>query len=175
MMQLFLNSMILMLSFIFTQMMHPLSMGLILLIQTFIICLMMGLMMKTFWFSYILFLIFLGGMLILFMYVTSLTSNEMFSMSKNLIFIFMLIFMYLLIILYIKDYMNTSMINNNETINMKNLSNLIYNTNYNNLIKLYNFPMNFLTIMLIFYLFLTLIVAVKITNFFYGPLRPMFN
>jgi NADH-ubiquinone oxidoreductase chain 6 len=41
-----------------------------------------------------------------------------------------------------------------------------------NLNKLYNYPTNFLTIVLINYLFLTLIAVVKVTNIFYGPLRP---
>lgn len=38
--------------------------------------------------------------------------------------------------------------------------------------KLFNYPINILTIVLIIYLFLTLVVAVKITNIFEGPLRP---
>lgn len=38
--------------------------------------------------------------------------------------------------------------------------------------KLYNFPINIITILLINYLFLTLIATVKITNIFEGPLRP---
>jgi NADH-ubiquinone oxidoreductase chain 6 len=41
-----------------------------------------------------------------------------------------------------------------------------------NLNKLYNYPTNFLTVVLINYLFLTLIAVVKVTNIFYGPLRP---
>jgi NADH-ubiquinone oxidoreductase chain 6 len=40
--------------------------------------------------------------------------------------------------------------------------------------KLYNFPTNILTILLINYLFLTLIAVVKITNIFEGPLRPKY-
>lgn len=40
--------------------------------------------------------------------------------------------------------------------------------------KLYNFPVNLITILLIIYLFLTLIAVVKITNVFEGPLRPNF-
>ncbi len=40
--------------------------------------------------------------------------------------------------------------------------------------KLYNFPINLITILLIIYLFLTLIAVVKITNVFEGPLRPNF-
>nr|QNV11699.1 NADH dehydrogenase subunit 6 [Rhamphomyia barbata] len=82
--QMILSLMIMISSFIFMQMNHPLAMGLMLLMQTFLICLITGLMTKSFWFSYILFLIFLGGMLVLFIYVTSLASNEMFSMSMNL-------------------------------------------------------------------------------------------
>jgi NADH-ubiquinone oxidoreductase chain 6 len=41
-----------------------------------------------------------------------------------------------------------------------------------NLNKLYNFPTNIITIIIMNYLFLTLIAVVKITNVFYGPLRP---
>jgi len=40
--------------------------------------------------------------------------------------------------------------------------------------KLYTFPINLITILLIIYLFLTLIAVVKITNVFEGPLRPKF-
>lgn len=44
----------------------------------------------------------------------------------------------------------------------------------NNLLlnKLYNFPTNIISILLIIYLFFTLIAIVKITNIFEGPLRP---
>lgn len=41
--------------------------------------------------------------------------------------------------------------------------------------KLYNYPTNLLTILLINYLLITLIAVVKITNLFKGPLRPIFN
>jgi NADH-ubiquinone oxidoreductase chain 6 len=41
------------------------------------------------------------------------------------------------------------------------------------LIKIYNFPINIITILLVNYLFLTLIATVKITNIFKGPLRPI--
>ena len=56
---------------------------------------------------------------------------------------------------------------NQETINFYVINNL---TNVP-LIKLYNFPTNIITIILALYLFLTLIVVVKITNIFEGPLR----
>nr|QNE85847.1 NADH dehydrogenase subunit 6 [Platypalpus cursitans] len=173
MLQMFLYTTIMMFSLIFMQMNHPLSMGLMLLMQTMLICLLTGLMTKTFWFSYILFLIFLGGMLVLFIYVTSLASNEMFSFSMNLLIIYLITFMLSMISTYFLDKNNLiSFINNNEMSSLTNLESLTMENSLT-LNKLYNFPTNFITILLIIYLFITLIAIVKITNTFYGPLRPM--
>nr|YP_010865887.1 NADH dehydrogenase subunit 6 [Panorpa dispergens]WGT92093.1 NADH dehydrogenase subunit 6 [Panorpa dispergens] len=159
-------------SVIFTQMNHPLAMGLVLLIQTLLICLITGLITKTFWFSYILFLVFLGGMLILFIYMTSLASNEMFNFSSKLTFLTIFIMMISMMMFFIIDQ-NLWIFNflNFDMENMTNISFSNINETSLNLTKLYNFPTSFITIMLINYLFLTLIVVVKITNIFYGPLR----
>nr|UPX88392.1 NADH dehydrogenase subunit 6 [Nephrotoma quadrifaria] len=162
----------LIISFMFTQMKHPLSMGFTLLIQTFIICLITGSLMKTFWFAYILFLIFIGGMLVLFIYMTSLASNEMFNFSiKNLFAILISFTFFMLMILLINDSISMNFYHlNSDTSSILNEMNMI-KENSLNLNKLYNFPTNMLTILLINYLFLTLIIIVKITNNFYGPLR----
>nr|YP_010564777.1 NADH dehydrogenase subunit 6 [Volucella trifasciata]UZA61180.1 NADH dehydrogenase subunit 6 [Volucella trifasciata] len=173
MMQLMLYSMTLIFSFIFLQMNHPLSMGLMLLIQTIMICLMTGLMTKSFWFSYILFLIFIGGMLILFIYVTSLASNEMFSLSMNTILTSITLLIIMFIYLMMSDkimLMYNSM--NNEMNSISEINSFI-KENTLNLNKLYNYPTNMITIMLINYLLITLIATVKITKLFYGPLRSM--
>nr|YP_010419993.1 NADH dehydrogenase subunit 6 [Anopheles darlingi]ACX49708.1 NADH dehydrogenase subunit 6 [Anopheles darlingi]ACX49721.1 NADH dehydrogenase subunit 6 [Anopheles darlingi]AWB98027.1 NADH dehydrogenase subunit 6 [Anopheles darlingi]AWB98118.1 NADH dehydrogenase subunit 6 [Anopheles darlingi]AWB98274.1 NADH dehydrogenase subunit 6 [Anopheles darlingi] len=163
----------LIMSFIFMQMKHPLSMGLMLLIQTFLTCLITSIYVKTFWFSYVLFLIFLGGMLILFIYVTSLSSNEMFSMSFSLSMISLMIFSFFTIIFFIMDKsLIEQFIMNMEMEQLSNMNNLI-NENILSLNKMYNFPTNLITLLLINYLFLTLLVTVKITKKFYGPLRPM--
>nr|QGR23965.1 NADH dehydrogenase subunit 6 [Drosophila antonietae] len=173
MLQLILYSLIFLTSIIFINMIHPLAMGLTLLIQTILICLISGLMTKTFWFSYILFLIFLGGMLVLFIYVTSLASNEMFNLSLKLTVIcsILLISSILLILLMDKNYFSFFLTNNE----MQNIS-YIYSyfpENSLSLNKLYNFPTNFVTILLMNYLLITLIVVVKITKLFKGPLRLM--
>nr|YP_010946840.1 NADH dehydrogenase subunit 6 [Rhabdoblatta marginata]WGO57597.1 NADH dehydrogenase subunit 6 [Rhabdoblatta marginata] len=152
-----------MLSIIFTQMNHPLAMGLILLIQTIFISIITGLLSQSFWFSYILFIIFLGGMLVLFIYVTSLASNEMFSMSTKLI----MLSMFILPIMGMIYWKMSTSIMSQETFNFMNINNSIYLP----LIKLYNSPTSIITIMLATYLFLTLIAVVKITNIFKGPLR----
>nr|YP_011013886.1 NADH dehydrogenase subunit 6 [Culex hutchinsoni]QPJ78497.1 NADH dehydrogenase subunit 6 [Culex pipiens molestus]QPJ78536.1 NADH dehydrogenase subunit 6 [Culex quinquefasciatus]WMY23914.1 NADH dehydrogenase subunit 6 [Aedes aegypti]QPJ78510.1 NADH dehydrogenase subunit 6 [Culex pipiens molestus]WMY23925.1 NADH dehydrogenase subunit 6 [Aedes aegypti] len=160
-------------SFIFMQMKHPLAMGLMLLIQTFLTCLMTGIYAKTFWFSYVLFLIFMGGMLVLFIYVTSLSSNEMFSMSFKLSFIsIMMIFLFIMISYFFDNSMMENFIKNNDSIQLFNQNNLFYE-NFLSLNKMYNFPTNLITLLLINYLFLTLLVTVKITKKNYGPLRPM--
>nr|YP_010392988.1 NADH dehydrogenase subunit 6 [Tipula aestiva]UPX88789.1 NADH dehydrogenase subunit 6 [Tipula aestiva] len=162
----------LMFSYLFTQMTHPLSMGLMLLIQTFIICLITGMLMKTFWFSYVLFLIFIGGMLVLFIYMTSLASNEMFNFSiKKFLLILFMLFTLIIIIFIINDFSIFNFFNlNTEMTSIMNEMNFI-KENSLNLNKLYNFPNNMMTLLLINYLFLTLIIIVKITNNFYGPLR----
>nr|AWB99418.1 NADH dehydrogenase subunit 6 [Anopheles aff. lutzii A PGF-2018] len=163
----------LIMSFIFMQMKHPLSMGLMLLIQTFLTCLITSIYVKTFWFSYILFLIFLGGMLILFIYVTSLSSNEMFSMSFKLVMMSMIIIFFMNVLFFIMDKsLIDQFMMNMEMQNLANINNLI-NENILYLNKMYNFPTNLITLLLINYLFLTLLVTVKITKKFYGPLRPM--
>lgn len=60
-----------------------------------------------------------------------------------------------------------------ENLEIKSIRNIFIYINENVLIlrKLYNFPINLITILLINYLFLTLIVSVKITNLYKGPLR----
>nr|YP_010902379.1 NADH dehydrogenase subunit 6 [Aedes japonicus]UUK33488.1 NADH dehydrogenase subunit 6 [Aedes japonicus]UYE93293.1 NADH dehydrogenase subunit 6 [Aedes japonicus japonicus]WON66435.1 NADH dehydrogenase subunit 6 [Aedes japonicus] len=159
-------------SFIFMQMKHPLAMGLMLLIQTLLTSLLTGMYVKTFWFSYVLFLIFMGGMLVLFIYVTSLSSNEMFSMSFKLSFMTIIMMM---IFMSFSFFMDKSLIetfvNNNEM--SKFFMNSLMPENSMELNKMYNFPTNLITLLLINYLFLTLLVTVKITKKNYGPLRPM--
>nr|AVN67752.1 NADH dehydrogenase subunit 6 [Eurycotis sp. B074] len=154
-------------SIMFMQMNHPLAMGLMLLTQTIIICLISGLLSQSFWFSYVLFLIFLGGMLILFIYVTSLASNEMFYLSMKMLLLMLLVF-------------STTLLMNKSIFMSNNMEMLLYNNIYltenelmNSLMKLYNQPTNMITIMMASYLFLTLIAVVKITNISKGPLRQM--
>uniref|UniRef100_A0AB38ZFV7 NADH-ubiquinone oxidoreductase chain 6 n=1 Tax=Bactrocera cinnabaria TaxID=3138142 RepID=A0AB38ZFV7_9MUSC len=173
MMQLFMLSSTLVSSIIFIQMNHPLAMGLMLLVQTIQICLLTGLMAKSFWFSYILFLIFLGGMLVLFIYVTSLASNEMFSLSMKLTMVCITTMLMLTVLIMLLDKMSTTSFIQNLEMQPYFFNNLFTPENSLNLNKLYNFPTNLLTILLMNYLLITLIAVVKITKLFYGPLRPM--
>nr|YP_010946515.1 NADH dehydrogenase subunit 6 [Episymploce cheni]WGO57233.1 NADH dehydrogenase subunit 6 [Episymploce cheni] len=165
-MKIILMTMSTLLSISFTQMNHPLAMGLILLIQTVLISLISGMLSQTFWFSYVLFLIFLGGMLILFIYVTSLASNEMFFLSMKMVISSMMM-MFLLMIIFL--LFKPSIFQNQEMYHFMSMNNTLFNS----LMKLYNQPTGIITILLASYLFLTLIAVVKITNIFKGPLRQM--
>nr|ASY98449.1 NADH dehydrogenase subunit 6 [Sinomiopteryx grahami] len=161
-------SMSLMLSMIFLFMNHPLSMGVILLFQTILMSFISGLMSINFWFSYILLLIYIGGMLILFMYVTSLASNEMFSYSNKILFLLSIIPMIIILIFFYKINFTTNFYENMEnSINLYLYKNIF-------LLKMYNQPINMMTIMLASYLFLTLIAVVKIIYIHKGPLRKMY-
>nr|YP_011004687.1 NADH dehydrogenase subunit 6 [Yunleon longicorpus]WPT28327.1 NADH dehydrogenase subunit 6 [Yunleon longicorpus] len=153
----------------FIQIKHPLAMGLTLLIQTIIISLTCGLFTYSYWFAYILFLIMLGGMLVLFIYVTSLASNELFSFSMKTLFISIILFTLFMITMMIMDS-SMLMTNNMEMMKFSPENNIMLE-NELSLIKLYNNPTMNITIMMMNYLLLTLIVVVKITNISYGPLR----
>nr|QGT33435.1 NADH dehydrogenase subunit 6 [Ptecticus aurifer] len=171
--QTILYTLVILSSLIFMQMNHPLAMGLMLLVQSFLICLITGMIFNSFWYSYILFLVFLGGMLILFIYVTSLASNEMFSFSTKMFFLSMTsIFLIILFMLFIDKTLISNIFSSDNMFNFMNLNNLLPNNSLS-LMNLYNFPTNLVTIMLMNYLLLTLIVVVKITNLYHGPLRPM--
>nr|UBN08817.1 NADH dehydrogenase subunit 6 [Neogeoscapheus dahmsi] len=153
------------LSILFTQMNHPLAMGLVLFIQTIMISMITGISAQSFWFSYILFLIFIGGMLVLFIYITSLASNEMFIMSTKLLYLLVIITPMMMFLLK----MNFPILMNQESLMFLSIN----NSTSLPLLKLYNYPNGILTIMMAIYLLITLIAVVKITNIFSGPLRQM--
>nr|YP_009640824.1 NADH dehydrogenase subunit 6 [Hystrichopsylla weida qinlingensis]QCU82658.1 NADH dehydrogenase subunit 6 [Hystrichopsylla weida qinlingensis] len=162
-----------MFSTMFSYMNHPLTLGFMLMIQTLWISLFIGFISKTFWFSYILFITFLGGMLILFIYMTSLSSNEYFNFSFKPMMILMLMTVLIILIMSLKNFYFFNHFNNLDS----NFNNFIFtniNSNILNMNKLYNFPYNLLTILLILYLLITLIIVVKMTNIFYGPMRKNF-
>nr|YP_004935394.1 NADH dehydrogenase subunit 6 [Fabriciana nerippe]AEB33706.1 NADH dehydrogenase subunit 6 [Fabriciana nerippe] len=152
---------------------HPLSMGLMILTQTLLTCLLSGMLFNTYWFSYILFLIFLGGLLVLFIYVSSIASNELFKISiLNKMLFFLFIFYIIIISFYFKNNLNfMNFYFNDEMMNFFNLL-LFSNNEYNlNLMKLYNEQTYLMMMLMVIYLFITLIAVIKITNIFFGPLR----
>nr|QXP99396.1 NADH dehydrogenase subunit 6 [Eoscarta assimilis] len=159
--------MMIMSSMTFLMMKHPLSAGFMLLVQTTLTCLMNGLNNYSYWFSYILFIVFIGGMMVLFIYMASIASNEKFKFSIKTS---LLIITTMLLIMTIMNMNNNIYILMNETFNY-----LLYSKNMNkemiSIMKMFNYPTMMLSIIAITYLLFTLITTVKITNIEEGPLR----
>nr|YP_010702006.1 NADH dehydrogenase subunit 6 [Brachytarsina amboinensis]WCL18794.1 NADH dehydrogenase subunit 6 [Brachytarsina amboinensis] len=123
---------------------------------------MMGTMMKTYWISmYIKLPVSVGLILVMFMYIISLASNELFKFSFQLMMFIMMIFMLILLILNKYNFMNN--FNNLETQIFSN--NFIINENSMFLFKLYNMPNNLMTIMLMNYLLINLETQIFSNNF----------
>nr|YP_010285498.1 NADH dehydrogenase subunit 6 [Cerogria popularis]UKS07067.1 NADH dehydrogenase subunit 6 [Cerogria popularis] len=150
------------LSFLFMIFSHPISMGMILLIQTIMVSLLTSFIFFNSWFSYMLFLILIGGLLILFMYMTSIASNEKFKFKLNSILLVIILFI-ISTFYYLFDF---------------NFFILKMDFFYFFLICLSKFIQPFSNILILFlmiYLFICLIATVKISIISYGPLRQMFN
>nr|CDL72691.1 NADH dehydrogenase subunit 6 [Cherax sp. HG-2014b] len=154
---------------LFSTLTHPLSMGLTLLAQTILICVISGLFSPSFWFSYILFLIFLGGMLILFIYVSSLASNEAFKIHfKSSLLIALPLCISPILVSLDPLCLPSKLFNSSLFLVLENKTNPT-TLSTSSIFSLPSFPF---TILVILYLLLTLIVIVNIINITSGPLRP---
>nr|YP_009406937.1 NADH dehydrogenase subunit 6 [Typhlatya iliffei]ASA39460.1 NADH dehydrogenase subunit 6 [Typhlatya iliffei] len=156
------------LSIVFTSITHPLAMGLILLIQTVVIAALMTFTLKTSWFSYILFLIFLGAMLVLFIYVATLAPNESLSLSYVMITVMILSLFLGALITPLDPFLLTHAVFIENAPSQMNLTATATTISLN---PMYNLSSMKMTLFLILYLLLTLVVVVKITATHFGPLR----
>nr|YP_010531187.1 NADH dehydrogenase subunit 6 [Athalia scapulata]UXW93409.1 NADH dehydrogenase subunit 6 [Athalia scapulata] len=145
----------------------PLLMLLFLIAQTLLVTMTTTLMNSSSWHSYILFLILIGGLLILFIYINSLIPNQKINFKLPLMYISMSFIMIILVLN--NNYYSYS--NNPET---ENFFYMELNPNFSIKLvmnKLYNKPTNFTMFLLMNYLLWTLMIAVKIININMGPIR----
>nr|YP_009104435.1 NADH dehydrogenase subunit 6 [Callitettix biformis]AFV32137.1 NADH dehydrogenase subunit 6 [Callitettix biformis] len=152
-------------STLFLMMKHPLSSGFMLLMQTMLACMMNSMNSYSYWFSYILFIIFIGGMMVLFIYIASIASNEKFKFSMKIIMMMMLM---MIIIMMIDKNMLINLTNETLTYTKTMKTN---NKEMMSIMKMFNYPTMMLSMMSILYLLFTMISVVKITNIEKGPLR----
>lgn len=133
-------------------------------IQALVICFVTGFVLSVSWFSYMLFLIFLGAVIVLFIYVASLASNELFQYCKLLSYVFLGgLFLGLLgeMIAFPSSFMSDN-----------SLTSVATNDGMEDKLGfIYNFPGHSVTLFMAVYLLLTLVVAVKLTLKFIGPMR----
>nr|AJE61809.1 NADH dehydrogenase subunit 6 [Cephus sareptanus] len=153
---------------------HPVEMMIYLVVFSIITCMKISLLYKNFWFSYMLFLSMVGGILVLFLYFVSTASNEKYKMNFNFFinFLMMLIstFTILMFIMYTFDYFSMNMFEYNMNykliITMKNWSNI----NSFNMYQMFNNNYK-ITLMMMIYLLFTLFSVMKMCMKMYGPLR----
>nr|AGC22358.1 NADH dehydrogenase subunit 6 [Paramastax nigra] len=145
---------------------NPVMMIMIIILQTIIVCMLTGSLMESFWTSYIMMLIFLGGMMVLFIYITSIASNEMLYFNYK----YMSITAMMTVFMMMKNKENYEMNNSEMNMLIKNLFNMEMSESMK---LLYNQPMLLMSIMMMMYLFLTLMVVVYITELNNGPIRKM--
>nr|YP_009180582.1 NADH dehydrogenase subunit 6 [Calameuta filiformis]ALM04138.1 NADH dehydrogenase subunit 6 [Calameuta filiformis] len=153
---------------------HPVELMVYLIMFSIIMCLKTSLLNKNFWFSYLLFLTMIGGILILFLYFVSTASNEMNNTFKMNLGLFMSTFIAIFIILVTIMYMYDSfsimliedMLNQNLMFSSPNWS------NYNEFKMTQMFNINYkITLMIMLYLLFTLFSVMKMCMKMYGPLR----
>nr|AVJ52570.1 NADH dehydrogenase subunit 6 [Dalcantha cf. alata YW-2018] len=147
-------------SIMFLCMKHPLSMGFMMICQTIIIALLMGVNMKSFLLSYIIIMIMLSGMLVLFIYMASVASNEKFQTPFKLIMMFLMLnFVVYIMIEYLE--INDGIIYSNNMMKMDEM----------NMIKLFNTTSGYIIMMMIMYLLLSMIIVSNMAPVQGGPLR----
>nr|YP_009440932.1 NADH dehydrogenase subunit 6 [Hydromanicus wulaianus]AHC32062.1 NADH dehydrogenase subunit 6 [Hydromanicus wulaianus] len=151
---------------IFTK--NPLNMGFMIIIQTLMFCLLMNFNIHIYWMSYIVYLVMLGGILILFMYMCSISSNEIIKFNFNILmflsitfiinFIWMMNFHWIFKINLINNYTMNFFVNSNNMINIS---------------KIYNKFSMIITLMLVIYLLISMTMVTTFTNNYSGPLRSL--
>nr|UPL65608.1 NADH dehydrogenase subunit 6 [Rhopalus maculatus] len=154
-------TMMLTMAFIFMWLKHPISMGIMIIMQTLMICMITGLMLGTFWFSYLIMITMLSGMLVLFIYMASVASNEKFFTSIKLITFSILMITAGMIMELKSTYMDNEFMKMMTNTPMESIS----------LTSMFNMKFKFITMTMVMFLFFTMFTVSLIVNISEGPLR----
>nr|BBB55930.1 NADH dehydrogenase subunit 6 [Oncomelania hupensis robertsoni] len=147
----------------FPLMAQPLSLGLSIMVSTLFLCMSSAMLISS-WYAYILFLIYVGGLLVMFAYVAALSPNTLFSGMNAIIFFIALsiIISFILYNHYFIDPVKTEIFNTwAETKKLKTYGIELVSPHYVSIL-----------IALGTILLLNLIVVVKICFYQHTPLRP---
>nr|YP_010177452.1 NADH dehydrogenase subunit 6 [Stenopsyche tienmushanensis]QSQ87277.1 NADH dehydrogenase subunit 6 [Stenopsyche tienmushanensis]UDU84914.1 NADH dehydrogenase subunit 6 [Stenopsyche tienmushanensis] len=167
MMKFMLINLMMMMNMMFSFLKHPMSMGLLILMQLLVSCLLMNLKIYFSWFSYIMFLILIGGLLILFMYMCTISTNKMLVLSMKLMISMFFFFFFFSLLSYF--YYSNPMNYNNNNMSISHMTMFAHKDIMLN--KMFNAPSNYITIILMIYLFIILIIINKMMIMKMGPLR----
>nr|YP_009340902.1 NADH dehydrogenase subunit 6 [Nilaparvata bakeri]AGE94105.1 NADH dehydrogenase subunit 6 [Nilaparvata bakeri] len=146
---------------------HPISLGTMLMMQSISTSLFMNLLTKNSWNSLILFITFSSGLMIMFMYMASISSNEKFKWSIKLI---LMIFCFVFMTSMMKEFLFINKFNMNE-------QNLFFQDNEEkkSIMKIIasNKILLFITVTLI--ILMMLISISNLINSFEGPLKKTYE
>nr|WRQ18170.1 NADH dehydrogenase subunit 6 [Igerna sp.] len=135
----------------------PMSMGILLLTQTMLAIMLMNKLTTSSWFIMITFLMMIGGLLILFTYMSSIASNEKFKLNMKP-------FMLLMILITMSDELIIEhQIKENQEFMEQKMEKM-------SMSKMYSKTM-MMTMMMVLYLLLSMIVIAKMVKHHEGPLR----
>nr|YP_009353861.1 NADH dehydrogenase subunit 6 [Myadora brevis]AQZ26166.1 NADH dehydrogenase subunit 6 [Myadora brevis] len=146
---------------VFIRLNHPLSMGAMILLLSGLSSILIGMEVSS-WFGYVIFLIYVGALLVMFAYVAALAPNPEFKLSF-LFFVFMvgiIVFCYLISLVY-WPFSESQVLN---------LVGFIYG-NSNVQSSMASSDGSFVLVGLGVLLLLVLVVVCKICRFYKGPLR----
>nr|YP_010878983.1 NADH dehydrogenase subunit 6 [Batracomorphus fuscomaculatus]WHE42635.1 NADH dehydrogenase subunit 6 [Batracomorphus fuscomaculatus] len=157
-MKLMLMKLIIMNSMTLIKLKNPMSISTLIIFKTLLICMLMNFLSLTSWFSMMFFLMMVGGLLIIFSYMTSTVSNEKFKFKINLTIM-------LIMILPLENNTIENIMNENGTINYN------YEITKLSMMKLFNKKSLNMSIFIIIYLLMTMIMVSKLIMKNLGPLR----
>nr|YP_010882012.1 NADH dehydrogenase subunit 6 [Cacopsylla fuscicella]WID86686.1 NADH dehydrogenase subunit 6 [Cacopsylla fuscicella] len=138
---------------------HPISLGIILLAQTMVFAICSRILTQSSWVPLTLFLVMIGGLLILFLYMTSISSNKKPTFIRPK-------FYQLMCISFMMNFLSNFelVISTNEFLNMKDFHNMEF-------IKLF-MSLNMVSSNFMFlYLLVMLIIMIEILSLNKGPMR----
>nr|YP_010944836.1 NADH dehydrogenase subunit 6 [Abraliopsis morisii]WMC20988.1 NADH dehydrogenase subunit 6 [Abraliopsis morisii] len=142
---------------------QPLSLGFMLMLLTFCVSGLVSLLTFS-WYGYLLFLVYIGGLLVMFMYVISLIPNLIFLSSKvSMYFVFILMSFMLMNLFMFKDFISVDM----KSLYLFDYCNM--SMSGGTMIMMYDNFMCYLLLAII--LLFVLISVVKICYYCEGPLR----
>nr|QBG38592.1 NADH dehydrogenase subunit 6 [Acropyga donisthorpei] len=150
---------------------NPIMIMINMLMYSLLTCMYISEWKSNFLYSIILFLIMISGLLIIFLYFSSLISNEQMNFKINKLLFFNLILN--IIIFYILNSIFNFLPFSMKKFNFSEIT-LIYKfneMNYQNILNLYEYPYSNLTIISMLYLLISLFMIIKICSIKSSTLR----
>nr|QYF07851.1 NADH dehydrogenase subunit 6 [Proceratium itoi] len=160
----------LMLIFMLISIYHPISLILMMIIYSMLIFLNISLWKENYIYSIMLFLIIISGLLIIFLYFSSLISNEKMTINWQIFYLYPMLIIPISFMCYnnFKSFMyyqsKSYEMNPIYKINMKN---------FYNISNIYEHPYNNFTILCMMFLLLCLILIIKLSNPKSMPMRKL--